>query len=224
MNRHQIKHFFLLFLFFPLLVNAQSMKLAFKNEGDLLKEYLNKEGEIYSQEIKITNQKLARKLFRWLPGKPHEVNGVYGTWYKHHEYMLCVRNNEAITSCSIYFSSKADGSLASFHKDYDYGMGDIVDATFDKAIEFKTDLFLYEDKIQIRFNQPDVVKKVFKKIDLAEQKDQTGVNYESESYFGKHVACTSYESKDQNNGKYAECLISIPIRREKPSKPVLPNT
>jgi hypothetical protein len=211
----------LLFPLYSIYAGDLKKQMAFKEQKDLQHEYLQKDCEFYTQEIKITNQKVARKIFRWMPGEKRQVNGVYGTWYKHHEFLFCVRNNEALTTCSIYFSDKADGSLASFYKDKDYGKGDIVEATYQKPINFKSDLYLYENRLNIKFNHPKAVKKVFTKIDLAEQSDSKGVNYTSETYEGKHVSCTQYDSEQ---GEYLECLISIPLPREKRPKTPLPNT
>lgn len=206
---------------FSSLAGDLKMQMAFKNQQALQREYLQKESEIYTQEIKITNQKVARKILRWMPGEMRQVNGVYGTWYKHHEFLFCTRNVEAITTCSIFFSSKADGTLASFYKDRDYGMGDVIEAAYQKPMKFKSNLYLYDDRLNIQFNNPKVVKKVLQKIDLAKQSDGKGINYTSETYEGRHVSCTQFDSE---GSEYFECLISIPLPREKEPKIRLPNT
>lgn len=195
--------------------------LAFKGQSVLQSQYLQKSTELYSQELKITDQKVARKIYRWMPGEARQVSGVYGTWYKHHEFLFCTRNAEAITTCSIFFSSKANGTLSSFYKDRDYGMGDTIEASYSKPLLFNSDLYLYDEKLEIRFNHHSAVEKILQKIDLAEQIENKGVNYTSETYRGKHVSCTTYNSE---SGQYLECFISIPLPREKEDKTSLPNT
>lgn len=198
-------------------------------DENVIKSYFAKDVEFHSQEIKITDQKLARKIFRSMPGHAYHSDVVYGLWYKHHKYLFCKRTPDAITTCSIYFSHRADGTLANFYQDTEYGKGDVVDYVHNKPVKFKSDVALHHDHIRLKFSEKFVVDRVLTKIDLGEQKDERGLNYISESYFGPHVSCTNYDAIEYQNKKderfeYQECTIVIPLIKKKKRSIPLPST
>ena len=217
---------------FILFIQVTSTTLAqeipnLKFPSQKIQSYYEKEIQFHAQEIKITDQKLARKIFRYMPGKAVHSPVVYGLMYKHHKYLMCQRTPDAITTCSVFFSHKADGTLSSFYHDTEYGKGDVVDYVHNKALIFPSDISLYPNGIKIRFTKKEAVEKALTKIDLGEQKDSRGVNYISESYFGKHISCTQYTNYREGKKQplhFQECAINIPLNRKQDKPIVLPRT
>ena len=169
--------------------------------------------QFFTQEILIEDQKIAKNLFYELSNVPvHKASLVAGLYTKHDRYLSCERDPDHRFRCYLYLSLEADGSFSSFWSDPDFGKGSLMEAITTKPMKSKTELSVENENLKMKFSG-EIANKVFEKSFLAQRSLEEGENFESETLQGKHIQCTFYEYRDDQNieKKFTQCTVSVPI-------------